>query len=62
MKVVVDRELCESNALCTGIAPDIFALDSDDIVVLLVEEPDEDRREAVERAVDSCPKRALRLE
>jgi ferredoxin len=62
MKVVVDRDRCESNALCTGIAPDIFALDDEDMVVLLTADVREDRRQAVERAVDSCPKQALSIE
>ena len=31
MKVKVDRDLCESNAVCVGIAPDIFSLGDDDL-------------------------------
>ena len=31
MRVDVDRDLCESNAVCVGIAADIFELDDEDL-------------------------------
>ena len=30
MRVHVDRDRCEGNAICVGIAPDLFELDDDD--------------------------------
>jgi len=30
MHVVVNMSQCESNALCQGVAPDVFELDDDD--------------------------------
>ncbi|MBL7508020.1 ferredoxin, partial [Escherichia coli] len=30
MRVIVDRDRCEGNAVCLGIAPDIFDLDDED--------------------------------
>lgn len=62
MRVVVDRELCESNAICMGIAPAVFEVDDDDELQLLDEHPPESMRAKVEQAVRSCPKQALRLE
>jgi ferredoxin len=62
MHLRVDRDLCEANALCTGIAPDVFDLDDEDELVVLRPEPDEALREPVEQAVASCPKQALFLE
>lgn len=62
MKVRVDRDLCEANAICMGIAPDIFEVDDNDELHLLIEEPAESRRADVERAVARCPRAALSIE
>jgi ferredoxin len=59
MEVRVDRDLCEANGVCTGIAPDVFDLDDEDELVILQPEPPEEMRERVEQAVASCPKTAL---
>ena len=62
MKVVVDFDLCESNALCEGIAPHVFELDDDDFLQIKMDviESDDDIA-AVRRAVASCPKAAISL-
>jgi ferredoxin len=62
MRVVVDFDLCESNAVCMGIAPDIFEVRDDDFLYILQEEPAEDRRAVVEEAVRRCPKQAISIE
>ncbi|CAN5301894.1 ferredoxin [soil metagenome] len=62
MRVVVDFDLCESNAVCMGIAPDVFEVRDDDFLYILQEEPDESRRSAVEEAVARCPKQAISVE
>lgn len=62
MRVVVDFDLCESNGVCEGLAPDVFEVGDDDFLYVLQEEPSEERREAVQAAVDRCPKQAIRLE
>jgi ferredoxin len=59
--VAVDRDECEANAVCVGIAPDVFELDDDEQLHILVAEVPADRAEQVRQAVDSCPKRALFL-
>ena len=61
MRVVVDYDLCESNAICMQIAPDIFEVRDDDFLYVLNETPDEDRRAALEEAVQRCPKQAISL-
>jgi ferredoxin len=58
----VDRDLCESYALCTGVAPEVFELDDDDILIVLDERPPEALRTKVEEAVRLCPKQALSIE
>ncbi|EHI13368.1 ferredoxin [Mycolicibacterium thermoresistibile] len=61
MRVEVDRELCESNAVCVGVAPDVFELGDDDLARPLVDEVPPDREAAVREAVALCPKVALTL-
>jgi ferredoxin len=61
MRVVVDRDLCESNAVCIGIAPDVFDLDDEDLAAVTVDEVPADREEDVRQAVQLCPKIALML-
>jgi ferredoxin len=59
MRVVVDMRLCESNALCMGIAPEVFNLDDDDVLHVLDETPDEALRPKVIEAIRNCPKQAI---
>ena len=40
MKVVVDFDLCESNAVCMGIVPEVFEVRDDDVLYVLDEHPD----------------------
>jgi ferredoxin len=61
MRVTVDWQLCESNAVCTGIAPTVFDLDDDDNLTILEEKPDEKLWPAVRDAAAACPQRAIIL-
>ncbi len=60
-KVVVDFDLCESNAICMGIAPEVFEVRDDDFLYVLQEEPSEELRPKVEDAVKRCPKQAISI-
>ncbi|HAQ22725.1 MAG TPA: ferredoxin [Acidimicrobiaceae bacterium] len=62
MRVIVDYDLCESNAICMQIAPDIFEVRDDDFLYVLEEQPADDRRAALEEAVQRCPKQAIAVE
>ena len=62
MKVKADYDLCEANAMCEALAPDVFEVDDDDNLNLLQEEPPEDLRPKVEEAVRRCPKQALSIQ
>ena len=61
MKVVVDFDLCESNAVCMGIAPEVFEVREDDFLYILDENPPEELRPKLEEAVMSCPRAAIKL-
>ena len=62
MKIVVDYDLCESNAVCMGIAPEVFEVRDDDFLYVLNEHPGEELREKMEEAVRRCPKQAISIE
>ena len=61
MKVVVDFDLCESNALCMGVAPEVFEVREDDFLYILDENPSEELRPKLEEAVQACPRAAIKL-
>jgi ferredoxin len=61
LRLVVDPDECEANAVCVGIAPELFDLDDDEKLHVLVEEPEGELLTRAREAVDSCPKRALFL-
>ena len=44
-KVVVDFDLCESNAICMGIVPEVFEVRDDNFLYVLQENPPDDLRE-----------------
>jgi ferredoxin len=55
MKIVVDYDLCESNARCMEVAPDLFEVRDDDQLYVLDEHPPESARECVLWAIKVCP-------
>jgi ferredoxin len=61
MRVVVDRDLCESNAVCMRLVPEVFEVGDDDRLHLKQERPPESMRARVAQAVRRCPKQALSL-
>ena len=62
MRVVVDPDLCETNSICMGLAPDVFEVGSDDSVTVLLEHPPESLRQDVLNAVRLCPRGAISVE
>ncbi len=61
MKVVVDYDLCEANAVCVDQAPEVFRVDENDNLHVLIENPSEALRKKVEAAVRLCPRQALSI-
>jgi ferredoxin len=61
-KVVVDFDKCESNALCMGVAPEVFEVRDDDFLYVLQEEPPDELREKCQEAARVCPKQAITIE
>ncbi len=62
MKVKVDYDLCEANALCMDACPEVFRLNDDDGLIVLIDEPNESLRASVEDAAQRCPRLAITIE
>ena len=58
MRVEWDENRCALAALCTGLAPDVFRL-RDDARPAISTELDDEQRQAVQDAADSCPTQAI---
>ncbi|MBH0781114.1 ferredoxin [Nocardia bovistercoris] len=61
MKVEVDLKICEANAICMGILPEVFDLDDDDRLHILNPDVTADNESAVRDAVAQCPRAALTI-
>lgn len=60
MKITVDFAACEMHGDCVMEAPEVFDLDDDsDVVVLLDDQPSEDLRPKVQAARRACPVAAI---
>ena len=59
MRVEVDRDRCEGNAVCLGIAPDLFEHKDEDYAVVKLDPVAADEEELAEQAIAECPRAAL---
>jgi ferredoxin len=62
MKIVVNYDRCEANAVCVGVCPECFRVEDDDSLTVLLENPPEELRRRVDNAVRLCPRQALSIE
>jgi ferredoxin len=62
VRVTVDHALCEGNAICTALAPDLFDLDDDGIAVVLPAAADDQHRADAEQAARACPRVAISVD
>ncbi|WP_040338364.1 ferredoxin [Candidatus Blastococcus massiliensis] len=60
-RVQVDRDRCVGSGVCESLAPEVFELDDDGVLVVHRSEPDAGQLDAVHDAVQQCPTRALAL-
>ena len=61
MKVEVDLEICESNAICMGIVPEVFEVRDDDLLYVLDHDPPVALHDKVRDAALRCPKQAITI-
>jgi ferredoxin len=62
VQIHVDYDLCTSNAVCMGIAPEIFEVRDDGFMYVLNENPGPEFDERLQHAVDGCPNGAISIE
>ena len=62
MRVVVNFDTCNSNAVCMSVAPEVFEVRDDGYLYILDENPGEQLRDKVEEAVRMCPTRSISIE
>ena len=62
-RVVLDLDTCQGYANCVMVAPEVFDLNEQTgVAVLLQEQPDDSQLAAVEEAVRQCPSEAISVE
>jgi ferredoxin len=61
-KVTVDFDRCQSNAVCMGVAPEVFEVRDDNFLYVLQEHPADELRPSVEQAVRQCPTQAISID
>jgi ferredoxin len=62
VKIVVNWSRCDGNGLCAREAPELFAMDDDDHLIVRQEQVAVALLDKAESAVRMCPKQALSLE
>jgi ferredoxin len=62
MKVVVDFDLCESNALCVDACPEVFGIDENEFLIVREDQVNEGIADALEQAARVCPRQAITIE
>ena len=61
MRIAVDQDRCEGNAVCMKVCPEVFEVDDTDQVRLLIKDAPPDLHAKVEAAVLRCPRQALSI-
>lgn len=61
MRIELDEDLCQGHAMCELESPEVFQVPKRGIAQVVQEEPAEEHRADVRRAVAACPTQALRL-
>jgi ferredoxin len=60
-RVEVDRDRCVGSGTCEALAPEVFEVDDDGVLAVLLPTPTDDQLHDVREAVQACPTRALTL-
>jgi len=60
-RIEVDRERCVGSGACEALAPDVFEVDDDGVLVVHRSEPAAGELGDIQDAVQACPTRALSL-
>jgi ferredoxin len=61
MKIEVDFGLCEANAICMAIIPEVFDVDDQDYLHVLNDEVTPENEAQIRDAVRQCPRQAISI-
>ena len=61
MRIEVDYDKCQSNALCMAAAPTVFEVRDDGYMYVLNESPEEALFDRVRQAARDCPTQAITI-
>jgi ferredoxin len=61
MRIRVDYDLCEANSACVRTAPDMFRVDDQDKLHILVDTLSDEQVAKAQAAVRRCPRQALSI-
>jgi len=59
MRVFVDRDRCEGNAICVGVVPELFQLDEDEYAYVTSDPIPAGKEALAVQAIADCPRAAL---
>lgn len=62
MKAKVNKDQCIGCGSCTVISPEVFEIDNDGLAVAKEENINEENKEEVRDAAESCPTSAIEVE
>lgn len=62
MRIRVDRDLCQGHGTCVAEAPELFRLDANGDLEVILEAPPEALHAKLAAAVRYCPTKALSIE
>ncbi len=62
MKILIELDLCAGHAQCEDAAPEVFQVNDEGLVVVLMDNPPESLRDKVEDAARRCPTDVIVIE
>ena len=61
MRIVHDPNRCATTGICESIAPDLFEVSDDGVLIVKDPQPSDELRALATEALEACPTSALRI-
>ena len=61
MKIAVDESLCSACEVCSDTCPEVFEMNDEGTVSVLINPVPQEHEEACQEAVDGCPSEAITI-